>query len=347
MLYTYLRSHSASGPTPMRKYLKKARENYYLSTILSALAKPIHSACVRLSTEIERKVKKNAATISLPKGRTLHIARDCGIGMASLLFWNGLDGFESQTSEAMRFFFDRISTFVDVGANYGFYSLLGAVWNPDLRIVAFEPVPQIHEGLKKNLALNRLENRVSAYPIALGDRTGTATFYLPRTESRDYETTGTLVADSWQSRQHSPEIVVETLRFDDFERTHPMKVDLVKIDVEDFEAGVLAGMEQTIRRDRPFIICEVLPRQHRNERTRQIVESLGYTPYWISRSGYIRVSRFDFERRSSQDFLLSPVSVPGEVLTDLGAFWNLRASAIASSQDPPSLGLAADRSRSA
>jgi hypothetical protein len=36
-----------------------------------------------------------------------------------------------------------------------------------------------------------------------------------------------------------------------------MKVDLVKIDVEDFEAGLLAGMERTIRRDRPFIVCEI------------------------------------------------------------------------------------------
>ena len=56
------------------------------------------------------------------------------------------------------------------------------------------------------------------------------------------------------------------------------------------------------------------------------MESLGYTPYWITPSGYIRVSCFDFERRFFQDFLLSPVLVPGEVITDLGAFWALRKS---------------------
>jgi hypothetical protein len=123
------------------------------------------------------------------------------------------------------------------------------------------------------------------------------------------------------------------VRFDDFERTHPMKLDLVKIDVEDFEAGVLAGMEQTIRRDRPFIVCEILPRAHRNEKTRQAVESMGYTPYWITHSGYIRVSRFDFERRFSQDFLFSPVSVPGEVITDLGVFWSMRESGKPVSRD--------------
>jgi len=67
-----------------------------------------------------------------------------------------------------------------------------------------------------------------------------------------------------------------------------MQVDLVKIDVEDFGADVLAGMQEVIRRDRPFIVCEVLPPGHRNERTRDILAALGYQPYWITPSGYIR-----------------------------------------------------------
>jgi hypothetical protein len=51
-----------------------------------------------------------------------------------------------------------------------------------------------------------------------------------------------------------------------------------------------------------------------------MVDSLGYTPYWITPSGYIRVSHFDFHRQST-DFLLSPVSVPNEVVTDLEVLW--------------------------
>jgi FkbM family methyltransferase len=292
----------------------------------ASLAKPIRWVSLRLGTQIEEMVKKNGVALSLPNGRVLRLARDSGVNLASLLFWKGLDGYEAQTSKTLRFFFERAATFVDVGANYGLYSILGALWNPNLRVVAFEPVPQIHQALARNVSLNHLEQRVSTLQLALADRAGEATFYLPRTASKDFETTGTLAADSWQSRKGSPEILVKTLRFDDFEPLHPMTVDLLKIDVEDFEAGVLAGMEHTIRRDRPFIVCEILPRAHRNERTRQIVESLNYTPYWITRSGYIRVSRFDFERESFEDFLLSPVAAPGEVITDLDALWSLRQS---------------------
>jgi hypothetical protein len=103
-----------------------------------------------------------------------------------------------------------------------------------------------------------------------------------------------------------------------------MRVDLVKIDVEDFEAGVLAGMTATIRRDRPFIVCEILPREHGNEQTQSVIESLGYTPYWITPNGYVRVSRFDFERPVLQDFLLSPVPPAGEVIANPQTFWAAR-----------------------
>ena len=104
-----------------------------------------------------------------------------------------------------------------------------------------------------------------------------------------------------------------------------MHVDLIKIDVEDFEADVLRGMVGIVRRDQPFIVCEILPRnrEHKNERTLRALESLDYTAYWMTPSGYIRVSRFDFERDST-NFLLSPVSVPAEVLSDPNPLWEAR-----------------------
>jgi Methyltransferase FkbM domain len=104
-----------------------------------------------------------------------------------------------------------------------------------------------------------------------------------------------------------------------------MRVDLIKIDVEDFEAEVLQGMLGVLGRDRPFIVCEILPRnrEHKNENTRQILQQLGYTPYWITPQGYIRVSRFDFERLTT-NFLLSPVAAPGEALADPAPLWEFR-----------------------
>jgi FkbM family methyltransferase len=307
------------------RLLKRLRENYYFGNALAVIAWPLHVVCKRLSIEIQRKVKRNGVAIRLPNSQTLRLARDAGIAISSLLFWNGLDGYEPQTSKTLRFFFERSATFVDVGANYGYYSILGGLWNSTLRVVSFEPVPEIYEALNRNIALNRLQQRVATFNLALSDRSGKATFFLPPGESKDCEATGTLVPDGWQSRKQSPSFEVETARFDDFERLYPMKVDVVKIDVEDFEYGVLGGMQGVISRDRPFIICEILPRGHRNQKTKAVVESLGYTPYWITPSGpCVRVSHFDFRRDSSMDFLLSPVTVPGEEIADLDVLWTQR-----------------------
>jgi FkbM family methyltransferase len=97
-----------------------------------------------------------------------------------VLFWHGLDGFEPETSRTLRFFFERAATFVDVGANFGLYSVLSALWNPNLEVVAFEPVPSIFDGLKKNILLNQLEGRVRCENVALSGESGRATLFLPQ-----------------------------------------------------------------------------------------------------------------------------------------------------------------------
>lgn len=303
--------------------LKRWRDNYYVSQLLAYSTWPLHFVSSQVARQIERKVHKNTLTIGLPNGKYMSIGRNSGIGIASRLFWHGLEGFEPETSRTLRFFFERASTFIDVGANCGFYSVLGALWNPALSITAFEPVPSIFDSLKNNVRLNQLEVRICCENIALSRETGRATLFLPEAEGGETETTGTLAADSWQARKGATRIEVETVRFDDYEIHHPMRVDLVKIDVEDFEADVLEGMRGVIARDRPFIVCEVLPRAHGNKRTLDIVESFNYQPYWITSAGYIKVPKFDFARRAHTDFLLSPVSTHDIVLELPTVLWDL------------------------
>jgi FkbM family methyltransferase len=307
-----------------KRFVKRWRDNYYLSLLLAYSTKPLRFISAQFALNIEQRVRKNSVNIRLPNGKKLSLGRNSGIGIASLLFWHGLDGFEAETSRTLRFAFERATTFVDVGANCGLYSILGALWNSSLQVIAFEPVPPIFDGLKRNVLLNRLEGRVRCENAALSRESGRATLFLPRGEGLDVESTGTLVSDSWQSRKQSSRLQVETVRFDEYEARNPMRVDLIKIDVEDFEADVLEGMRSVIARDRPFIVCEVLPRAHGNQRTRKIVEALNYQPYWITPAGYIKVPRFDFGRRNFTDFLLSPVSTSDEVLDKLDVLWDLK-----------------------
>jgi FkbM family methyltransferase len=308
-----------------RKALNTVRDNRLVSLVLSSAAKPLDAVLTAVSEQLRRKVRRNGVTIHLPNGAALKIAAGAGINVGSLLFWHGLDGYEPETTRILRFLFERCHTFVDVGANFGLYSLMGALTNPRLQVISFEPVPTIFAGLRKNVKLNRLEDRVQCENAALSSRSGRARFFMPQSESSEPESTGTLAHDSWQERKGAPSLEVETVRFDDYQERRSIHPDLVKIDVEDFEADVLEGMRNMILRDRPFIVCEVLPRAHRNRRTEEIVHALGYHLYWITSLGYFYMPNLEFPRGNLTNFLMSPVFTTDTVLNDLNILYELRA----------------------
>jgi FkbM family methyltransferase len=172
----------------------------------------------------------------------MRIARDAGISLASVLYWNGIAGVEPEASSTLRYFFERSEVFVDVGENYGFYSVLAGLWSPSIRVVDFEPIPAIYEGLKKNIEANNLNPRVTCENMALSSHSGMTTLYLPSGEGKDLESSGTLASNSWRVRNKAETLRVQAIRFDEYEARRPMRVDRIKIDVEDFEADVLQGM---------------------------------------------------------------------------------------------------------
>jgi FkbM family methyltransferase len=62
--------------------------------------------------------------------------------------------------------------FVDVGANWGYFSLLGAgLVGPAGRVVAFEPHPALFDALTENVRRNHL-SQVTALRVAAADRDG-------------------------------------------------------------------------------------------------------------------------------------------------------------------------------
>jgi len=123
------------------------------------------------------RLRKNSAAIELPNGRNLRFARDVGFAFSSVLFWKGLDGFEPETSRTLRFFFERSATFVDVGANYGYYSILGALWNPAVVVTSLlaspptepsEPSPTVSPRDSKSQILPCFHGRIGQKAVVLG-----------------------------------------------------------------------------------------------------------------------------------------------------------------------------------
>ncbi len=128
---------------------------------------------------------------------------------------------------------------IDVGAHVGLWTRVLAL-NFD-KVVAFEPIPSHIECLKANV--KRANDALIIYYAALGNTSG-----LLSMESQDNIATANVCRDG-----DSIEFDVAVYRLDDFKYRH---VDFIKIDTEGFEAMVLRGAEETIRRDRPVVVIE-------------------------------------------------------------------------------------------
>ncbi len=69
--------------------------------------------------------------------------------IATRIHQDGIEAFEPEMGPLFKTLISSSRTFLDVGANTGFYSILAATINPKCAIHAFEPVPAIFDSLKK------------------------------------------------------------------------------------------------------------------------------------------------------------------------------------------------------
>ena len=89
---------------------------------------------------------------------------------------------------------------------------------------------------------------------------------------------------SWHDEIRKRE--VQTVTLDSFLMERQVgPVDLVKLDIEGTEAQALRGMAVTLRRDRPSIVCEVLPGDQRGEELAALLCPLGYLFYHLTPRG--------------------------------------------------------------
>jgi FkbM family methyltransferase len=166
----------------------------------------------------------------------------------------GLWGYEGETIRVFLALVKEAQTVIDIGANTGLFALVAAGAKPSCKVWAFEPVPFIYDMLQKNIRLNGFHN-LEAVPAAVADFVGESTFYITRTNVG----VPTDSSSCQGFRGEVEEFRLPTVTLDEFARHQEIaRLDLLKIDAEAAESKVIRGALQTIQRDRPFIICEVL-----------------------------------------------------------------------------------------
>ena len=130
-------------------------------------------------------------------------------------------------------------TFLDVGANLGYYTALAArAVGPNGRVLAVEPDPDSFGYLEQTIAANAVGN-VQAFPVAASDAPATLPLYI----STDNRGDNRLYA----SGEDRPQVEVTARPLDALLRENKIDtVDLIKIDVQGYEPKVIAGLRETI-----------------------------------------------------------------------------------------------------
>jgi FkbM family methyltransferase len=183
--------------------------------------------------------------------------RDVGFGSHVVLdgFWEiWLTLFSARNVKASM-------TAIDVGAHYGYYSILFAdlVGNRG-QVIAVEPNPRAGELWQRSIDLNGFGERARLVCAAADADDGAAvTLFVPHGESKN-----ALIVDTAEGLdQRGTTLEVPSLSLDGICRDLG-PIDFIKIDAEGSEERILAGMPAVIARGRPMIVIEFNAARYRD-----------------------------------------------------------------------------------
>jgi len=157
---------------------------------------------------------------------------------------------EPETIEWINTFTDN-DTFWDIGANVGLYSLYAGL-NPSLTILSFEPSPANYYLLSRNIEINKMDDRISAYCLAFNDISGLNTFYMQNTELGGALNSFAESVDC-QGKHFTASFKQAMVGFsiDDFiKQFNPPFPNHIKIDVDGIEDKIINGAKNTLPDER-------------------------------------------------------------------------------------------------
>ena len=171
-------------------------------------------------------------------------------------------------------------TFIDVGANEGWYSVIAArIVGPSGSIIAVEPQERCWPAIHRNFALNRMLN-YRVIPYALGDQEGETEMTLYPSLNNEASSLVNEPRSRYFLRQKT-----QVIRLDSVVAALGLaSVRLAKIDCEGFELEILKSAKQLLARSVvDYLLVELHPRQlahlgHKQEEVADYLHSFDYSP---------------------------------------------------------------------
>ncbi|GAA4811547.1 hypothetical protein GCM10023200_56670 [Actinomycetospora chlora] len=196
------------------------------------------------------------ATITVPGGRGERLAV-VGSRTERVLWWFGEAGYEAAEAAWWRRLCARAGDVLEVGANIGYYSVVGAAATSGA-YTAVEAQPDAAAIVRRNLDLNGLHDaRVVAAAAVADGAPDHLELALPDQESHQTAPTGSYLRDRAEGvddRAAGRSVTVPTTPASALFTGR----DLVKLDIEGSEAAVLTAAREAVLAARPVLLVEVL-----------------------------------------------------------------------------------------
>jgi FkbM family methyltransferase len=147
-------------------------------------------------------------------------------------------------------------TFIDIGAHYGFFTLLASeIVGPEGKVYCFEPTPSTFKVLTENI---KGRNNVVSNNCLIWSKEKEVIF-------RDYGPIWSEINSVFEPRATPSDRKIlkytehrmKALSLDDYLKQNNISPKFVKIDAESAELEILHGMEETISAFKPIIALEV------------------------------------------------------------------------------------------
>ncbi|CUS04941.2 protein of unknown function [Candidatus Promineifilum breve] len=161
--------------------------------------------------------------------------------------------YEPHVTRALRDTLGRGATFIDVGANIGYFALLAAkIVGPAGRVVAFEPNPANCDLLRRSIEANQF-GTITLHQNAVAEARQTIHFATAGIDSN-----GRMVNPAEAAAEVVALPTVEAVTLDET-LADLGRIDVIKLDVEGAEARAWRGMQAVIARHKPTLIFEFSP----------------------------------------------------------------------------------------
>lgn len=191
--------------------------------------------------------------------------------MTTYILIEQLDWFEDEIKFLNKFIY-KDNNVIDIGANYGVYTLtLAKLIGDKGHVFSFEPCSETRKFLKKSIDANNYKN-VTVNKHGLSNKKQVANLSINKDSEINTVTKETSLKGNYEK--------ISLSNLDSFIESYGWKdIDFIKIDAEGQESNIIAGGKEFFKINSPLVQYEVKDKESFNFSLIKEFESIGYYTY--------------------------------------------------------------------